>query len=227
MSNTDSFIDEVTEEVRRDRMFALMRRYGWIAVAAVLLIVGGAGYNEYRKASLRSSAEALGDAVLAAMAEDRADARAGALDTVAQQFAADDPDGATVVRLLAAGTEAEAGEPAAAVSGYEAVAASDALPEVYRQIARFKALTLSDSGIGTDDKRTGFEALATPGSAVRLLAEEQLALLDIQAGEQQAAIDRLQTILMDSQVSERLQQRVSQVIVALGGTPNSVPGAPG
>ena len=227
MSDTDSFIDEVTEEVRRDRMFALVRRYGWIAVVAVLLIVGGAGYNEYRKANARASAEALGDAVLAAMNEDRPGARAGALATVIQRFDAEDPDGANVVRLLAAGTEAEAGQPDAAVAGYEDVAASDALPEVYRQIARFKALTLPESGIGADDKRAGFEAMATPGSTLRLLAEEQLALLDIQDGETEAAIDRLQTILMDSEVSERLQQRVSQLIVALGGTPATLPGAPG
>ena len=40
MSDTDSFIDEVTEEVKRDRLFATMRKYGWIAVLIVLLLVG-------------------------------------------------------------------------------------------------------------------------------------------------------------------------------------------
>ena len=38
MSDTDSFIDEVTEEVKRDRLFAMMKRYGWIAVVIVLLL---------------------------------------------------------------------------------------------------------------------------------------------------------------------------------------------
>ena len=42
MSETDSFIDEVNEEVRRDRLYAALRRYGWIAIVAVLAIVGGA-----------------------------------------------------------------------------------------------------------------------------------------------------------------------------------------
>lgn len=50
MSNPDSFIEEVAEEVRRDRMSRLMRKYGWIGVLAVVLIVGGAAFNEYRKA---------------------------------------------------------------------------------------------------------------------------------------------------------------------------------
>ena len=46
MSNSDSFIDEVTEEVRKDRLFQLFRRYGWIAGVVIVLIVGGAAWNE-------------------------------------------------------------------------------------------------------------------------------------------------------------------------------------
>ena len=44
---TDSFIDEVTEEVRRDRLFALFRRFGWIALAIILIIVAGTAWREY------------------------------------------------------------------------------------------------------------------------------------------------------------------------------------
>ncbi|MFD1808819.1 hypothetical protein ACFSHQ_13850 [Gemmobacter lanyuensis] len=40
MSNPESFIDEVTEEVRRDKLFATFRKYGWIGILAVLGIVG-------------------------------------------------------------------------------------------------------------------------------------------------------------------------------------------
>ena len=57
MSNPESFIEEVNEEVRRDRLYGLLRRYGWIAVLAILLIVGGAAYSEYRKAQARAQAE--------------------------------------------------------------------------------------------------------------------------------------------------------------------------
>ena len=50
MSNPDSFVDEVTDAVRRDRLFAAFRKYGWIGVVLVVLIVGGAAYNEWQKA---------------------------------------------------------------------------------------------------------------------------------------------------------------------------------
>ena len=64
MSNPDSFIDEVTEEVRRDRLFAIFRKYGWIGALLVVLIVGGAAWNEWNNAQQRERAEAFGDAML-------------------------------------------------------------------------------------------------------------------------------------------------------------------
>ena len=53
MSNTDSFIEEVTDEVRRDKLYAALRKYGWIGILAVAAIVGGAAYSEYNKAQAR------------------------------------------------------------------------------------------------------------------------------------------------------------------------------
>ena len=38
-NQNDRFIDEVTDELRRDRLFRAMRRYGWIAIA--LIVAGG------------------------------------------------------------------------------------------------------------------------------------------------------------------------------------------
>ncbi len=67
LSNPDSFIDEVTEEVRRDRLFAMFRKYGWIGVLAVVAIVGGAAYTEWSKARSEARAQAFGDAVLDAV----------------------------------------------------------------------------------------------------------------------------------------------------------------
>ncbi|MGR3466542.1 MAG: hypothetical protein ACU0CI_01575, partial [Shimia sp.] len=67
MSETDSFIAEVDEEVRRDRMMGYLRRYGWIAVLLILIIVGGTAYNEWSKARSEASAQATGDALTAAL----------------------------------------------------------------------------------------------------------------------------------------------------------------
>ena len=59
--------------------------------------------------------------------------------------------------------------------------------------------------------------------ALRLLAEEQLALIELEQGETEAAIDRFQSILADAESTSDLQQRATQAIVALGGTPELSP----
>ncbi len=223
MSHSDSFIDEVTEEVRRDRLFALFRRYGWIAVLLVLVVVGGAAFNEYRKAQARTQAENLGDAILAALENDDAAGRADALSGID----AETPGGQAVVGFLTAAAQAETDNPAGAVERLNAIATDGALPEIYRQIAAFKALTLRGTDLPASERRLQFEALSQPGAPLRLLAQEQLALIDIEENDAQAAIARLQDILEDAEAPAGLQQRVAQVIVALGGTPQGTPDGQG
>ena len=215
MSDTDSFIDEVTEEVRRDRLFALFRRYGWIPMVLIVLVVGGAAWNEYRKAQERAEAEALGDALLAAMAANEPAARAAGLTAVT----AATPGANAVVEFLLAGAQAEAGDTLAAVAALNNIATSGDLPDIYRQIAAFKALTLQAETMPAAERRAGFEALARPGMPLRMLAEEQLAMIDMAEGDTEAAIARYQAILQDAEVTSDLQQRATQAIVSLGGQP--------
>lgn len=65
-NQNDSFIDEVTDDLRRDRLFRAFRRFGWIAILAILLLVGFAVWREYSRDRDEKAAQAWGDAVLAA-----------------------------------------------------------------------------------------------------------------------------------------------------------------
>jgi hypothetical protein len=223
MSDTDSFIDEVNEEVRRDRMFVMLKRYGWIAVVAIFAIVGGAAWSEYQKAQTRAQSEELGDNIIAALGSNDTAERASALSDVSAQT----PGGAAIVQLLASAALANSDQSEAAVTGLNEIAANGELDEIYRQIAAFKALTLQTDTLPPADLRIQFEALAKPGAPLRLLAMEQLALVDITEAKIEPAIAQLQDILQDADAGRDLQQRVSQLIVALGGTPEFLPGTQG
>lgn len=213
MSDSDSFIEEVTEEVKRDRLFALMRKWGWVGVVIVLLIVGGTAWREWRIAATENAAQAFGDSILAALDKDDEDARIAALG----QIAAPKPGAEAILALLTAAEQASAGDDAAAVAGLRAVADNIEIPSVYRQIASYKALSRGDEVLPVEERRAGFEALAVPGQPLRLLAEEQLALIEIETGETEAARQRLQRIAEDSEATEGLRRRAAQLIVALGG----------
>ncbi|MEX5726768.1 hypothetical protein Ga0609869_000121 [Rhodovulum iodosum] len=215
MSNPDSFIEEVTEEVRRDRLFALIRRYGWIAVLLVLLLVGGAAYNEWRKSRETAEARALGDALYTALDKGDAEARIAALDAVEAPGRA-----AALKALLTAAEETAAGERAAAAERLAALSVNTEVPELYRQLAAIKEVSLRGDAQPAETRRYVLEPLAAPGQPFRLLAMEQLALIDVETGEREQAIARLNEILQASELSAGLRQRATQLMVALGGTPD-------
>ena len=219
MSDTDSFIDEVTEEVRRDRLFALMRRYGWIAVLAILVLVGGAAWNEWRKAQARAEAEAFGDAVLAALEQTDGTERATALEAVA----APTPGGEAVADMLAAAERASEDAPGAATR-LLALADRSNVPAIYRDLAVLKAVMLPGSGLSAEARRARLEPMAAQPGLIRLLAEEQLAMIEIETGPRAAALDRLVSLAVDAEATEPLRRRVSQVIVALGEDVPEIPG---
>ncbi len=209
LSETDSFIEEVTEEVRRDRLFALIRRYGWIAVLVVLLIVGGAAFNEYRKAQVRNQAEGLGDAVLAAMDADDA---AAALGEIADPGAAQ-----PVVSLLKSAFALEAEDAGAAIAALAEIEGDADAPVLYRQLATLKRVMLTAESTDPDARIDALTPLTAAGAPFRVLAEEQIAWAEVEKGDTDAAIARLRALLEDTEASQGLRQRATQLIVALGG----------
>lgn len=224
MSDTDSFIEEVTEEVRREQLYGYLKRYGWIAVVLVLAIVGTAAYLEWQKARESEAAQAIGDAVLAAMESDDAADRLVALEAIEASEAV------AVVAMLTAREAELAGDMDSAVRALESVALNASLPLEYTQLAALKSLMVLHSTLSAEDRRFGFEGLASPGNPYRMLAEEQLALIEVEIGQIDTAIERLEAIRADAETSEGLRARSTQLIVALGGTPadaNEVPSASG
>lgn len=222
MSDTDSFIEEVTEEVRRDQLYQNLRRYGWIAVVLVLAIVGTSAYLEWQRQTADSNAQATGDAILAAMENDDAAARADALAALS----AEDPQAQAVIALIAANQSEAAGDIDAAVAQYDAIASNADLTAEYRQMAVLKALMLRGPSISTDERKLGFEALATPGMPYRMLALEQLALIAIEDGQIEDAIAQLEALRADAEASSGLRTRAAQLIVALGYEPQEVNALP-
>ena len=151
--------------------------------------------------------------MLAALETEEPEARIAALGEVAPGSAG----GTALLALLTAAEQASAEQEAAAAETLAAIAANGEVPQIYRDIAAFRMLLLQSDSREASERRTSFEALARAGSPLRLLAEEQIALIEVETGDTEAAIARFQSILADAEVTAGLRQRVSQVIVALGG----------
>lgn len=212
MSNPESFIDEVTEEVRRDKLFAAFKKYGWIGGLLVAVVVGGTAYTEWQKSADAAAAQAFGDAVFAATEAADPAARRAALATVAATG-----ERAAVLNLLLASDPAD--DRAATIAALAAVEADTTLPQVWRDLAVLRRLSLQGAELSVAERRGLLEAIAQPGRTFRPLAAEQLAYLLVEEGKTPEAITALQALTEDQEAPAGLRSRASQMIVALGGAP--------
>ncbi|MDP2087413.1 MAG: hypothetical protein Q8K20_19645 [Gemmobacter sp.] len=215
MSNSDSFIDEVTEEVRRDRLFRVFRRYGWIGVAGVLALVGGAAFNEWQKAENRARAEALGDAMFTALETPDPAARQAALASVPATGG-----DVALLALIAAADATASTDPALraeALARLKAVASDPTVPPLWRDLAELRLLSVPGGEPDAALRRQGLEALAAPGRPFRPLAQEQVALDLLAAGDGAGALAGFRALAIDPEAPSALRARAGQMIVVLGG----------
>lgn len=219
LSNNDSFIDEVTEEVRRDRLFAMFRKYGWIGVVLVLAIVGGASYSEWQKARSAARAQGFGDAVLDAMDLGAPEDRKAAIAAIP----ADGSEVALKALLLAADPTTDK---AGTLAALDSLIADASQPQMYRDLAALRRVMAAGSDIPLADRRTALMSIAGPGAAFRPLAAEQLAYLLVEEGKPDDAIAAFAALMQDQEAPQGLRARAGQMITALGGTlPEPAPAA--
>ena len=115
-------------------------------------------------------------------------------------------------------------DPAAASDVLAALIGQESISGDYSDLALFKQLLLEGSGLDASARRSGFEQLSAAGNPLRLLAQEQLALLDLQENDETAAVERLRDLLQDAEMTQNLRQRLGQLMVALGQDPNALDG---
>ncbi len=210
-NSNDSFIDEVTEEVRRDRLYGYFRRYGWIALVAVVAIVGGAAYTEWRRASDAAAAQAVGDSIYAAIEPAEASARAEALAALDIAGPASAP-----VHMLEAASLLDAGETEKAAEVLAALSADPGHPRVWRDLAALKRVLILGDALAPDDRMAALQPLSVPGAPFRVLAAEQQALAMIAKGDASGALAALEQLVADQEATPGLRLRAAQLMVTLG-----------
>lgn len=207
-NQSDTFIDEVTEELRRDRLYGAMRRYGWIVVLAIVAVVGFTAWREYSAAQDRAAAQAWGDAILAAEAEN---------DPAA--VLAVDPRGSAgrqaLTGLLAAGAQTDPDARAQALQGV-----ADAQPDsVLGELAQLKLVMAQGAQMDAAERDAILTRLSRAGAPFELLALEQKAVALIGAGRPEDAITLIRQIQDKDGLTEALRRRLSEMMIALGETP--------
>ena len=209
MSDTDSFIDEVTEEVRRDRLFGYFRRYGWIPAVIILALVGGTAYGEWSKSVVAQAAQVRGDALLDALdVQDKPESISALSSIVAQE------DTDVVASFLLAGLDQSLSSEL-----LTAIAENMDQPKYIRDLALLKLAATPDAA-SKDEAVSILTDLSAPGGLYRNAATEILVALELQRGNRDVALELLQSHVQDAGATRAQVQRMGELIVALGAIPD-------
>ena len=214
MSNNESFIQEVSEEVRRDRLYRILKKWGWIGIAVIVALVGGASFNEWNKDSKMNSARNLGDRVLSAVSnKDPIELKEIETSNISQDI---------FIKNLLSAILLSDNKLDASKKALEEIRDLPSITKTYRELNAFKLglLLLKEDNLTSDERFGVFDELVEPGSPFRLLAKEQQALILIEQGKLELAIKALTEISVDSETTASLKRRVTQLRISLGSDPN-------
>ena len=205
---TDVF-REVDEEVRREQLLKLWRRYSKYVIAAALIVVavvlgflGWQRWQEQRRVE-RANAYIAAGSLPPAQAVEAFGAMAG-------------EDGYGILaRLRRASLLAELGKKTEAIAAFNAVATDSNLPPTYRSLALILDVqhALDQSNAGDLIKR--LEPLTAPDSPWRFEAMELTALAEIQAGNAKRARALFLALADDPAAPAGLRGRATEIAATL------------
>lgn len=205
--------DEVDEDVRRERMQTMAKRYGPLVGGSVVLVIAVVAGLTFWRQHQREAAEEAGAAYLAAARTLPAD-RTAAEDAFAD-LAAEGPGGYPLLaRLKQAEALAADGKRDAAVEVLNGVESLDA-PDRYKALARLLALGLRSYAEDPATLLPLVDEMAAPGKPWRALASEQAAALEWKLGKVAEARARWEALAADLAAPQGVRSRAEAALAAL------------
>ncbi len=224
MSNeTDSFIQEVDERVREDRMVTLTKQYGiWVVVALVVVLAGIGGWQVWRNQQ-QTAARAQADAYVAAQEL----ARGGNLEDAKAAFETLSGEGPRTYRVMAqmerAGVLEMQGDLEGALAGFDA-AAEAARDPLMKATAQLRAAYIVAESQDLAAVQARVQPIIEAGGQMGVLAQELLAIEAWEAGDVVLARSTLDTIALAFDAPESVRQRAQLALAVLGPAPEAAAG---
>ena len=214
--NEDAFLREVDEELRRDQMGKLWRRYGTIGIVMLVLgLAALAGFlwwqaDQHKKAGL--DGETLTQAI-ADLGEGKEAGVQAKLDTLA----ASPREGYRAAAKLTKGAmQAGKGDTNGAVAQYKLVADDPDLPRPFRDFATVRRTALEFDRLPAAEIVARLKPLAVAGNPWFGSAGEMVAAAYLKMNKPELAGPLFAAIAKDEQVPETIRGRATRIAGALG-----------
>ncbi len=211
----DQFIQEVEDDLKRDRQLELWRKYGvWVTALALLVVIGVAGYQGWRNYQRgqqyeygQSYAQAL--ALLAKGKDAEARAEFGKLAGEAVSGYAE------LAVLQRAALLAKGGDGAGAAALYRQLADDTSADELFRDLAVILAALTTADNADPRELTARLAPLTEAGNPWRYSALEVTALLAQRQGDQARAKEIYQSLADDAKAPQGMRARAAEMLAVM------------
>jgi hypothetical protein len=207
---------EVDEAIRKEQFQKLWSRYGWLAIAAaVLIVLGVGGWRGYDWWETKKAAEAGAayDAASDFIEQGKLTEAEAAFGKVASEGTA---GYRVLARLRAAATLGERDRPGA-VAAYDAIAKDSSVNKVLQELAAIRAALLLVDSAPLPEMTQRLEPLAQAGGTFRHTARELLALAALRVSDNAAAKKWIDMVLGDADTPQGIRTRIDMLTTLTEG----------
>ena len=213
---SDTFVREVDETLRRDRVEDFFKKNGrWLAAAVVLFLVASGGFIWWKQHQQKQN-----EARVEKLAQAYTDIASGKVAQAPEQFDELSKDGSKAVRATAmfarAAVALQQGDPKQATGIYQSIAGDSGFPKPYRDAALIRQTSLQFDQLQPQEVITRLQPLAKPGEPWFGTAGEMTALALIKQNKKQEAGRLFFAIAKDPGVPQTIRARAVQVAGSLG-----------
>ncbi len=214
--DNESFYREVDEELRKEQLTNVWKRYGLLIVGGVLLLLVGLGGFLWWQQRQEAQAGERGERLVAAF-EDVQAGRTKAANPKLDQLAAEDAEGIRAAALLTkADLAIQDGNLPAAAAAFRQVAENQEFAEPYRQVALIRQTTVEFDRIAPAEVIRRLQPLAVAGGPWFGSAGELVAIAHMKQGQPARAAPIFAAMAKDEKLPSSIRSRAVQMAGALG-----------
>lgn len=215
MSEEDSIIREVEEDLRRERYERLWKKYGPFVIGTVaVVLVSMLGWQQWQAYQERQRAKEA-ETFLAAIELLEDGKEAAAANAFGELAGKAGPGYRAVARMHEAEAYLEQGNPDRALNAFDALAKDGSVNPKLRALAALKgAFLLADSASPTELKKR-LAAPLRPGSPWRFAAQEVVAYAHYRAGQFGEARNAYQTLVNEYDAPSYIRDRARNMLALI------------
>ena len=205
MVESESFIKEVSEEVKRDILFKTLKKFKWVIIVLITLLVGAVCGYEYYKFDKKVKAQETGEFFVSAIENLKNNGQ-----TVTEEV--NNKLISVLIKLNEAKYFEEKGDIKSATAAYNYIINKYGDNKFFNHYSKFQIYLMDPAkSLGDTKKIEILDALSAPDGPLKLLALEQKLYVFVKINDLENIKVQMKLIMSDQSITPEQVRRIKEV----------------